>query len=444
VRNFGAHIGRAVLGDEIVGINATESWVSVDPSADYDATMASVQQTVNDYAGIDREVLTYLRERTRDALSGTGDAIVVRIYGPNLEVLRQKAEEVRQAVSGIEGVVDPKVESQIEEPNVEIEVDLAKVQPYGLKPGDVRRAAATLVNGLEVGNLFEEQKVFEVVVVGAPDLRSSVTGLRELLIDTPGGGQVRLEDVASVRILPQSNIIKREGQQRRIDVGINVQGRDLGSVAREVERRLRDVAFPLEYHPELLGEYVEREAAQGRILAFALAAVIGIFLLLQASFASWRLAILAFVTLPSALVGGLIATFLTGGVLSLGSLVGLLAVLGIAARTGIMLLSHYQHLAQAEGEAFGPELVLRGARERLAPIVMTTAATALALVPLVVAGDVPGHEIELPMAIVILGGLVTSTLLNLFAIPTLYLRFGPSPSAEAEPALWLAVGGASD
>jgi CzcA family heavy metal efflux pump len=424
VRNFGAHIGRAVMGDEIVGINSTESWVSVDPAADYDATVAAVQQAVNGYAGIDREVLTYLRERTRDALTGTSDAIVVRLYGPELPTLRQKAEDVRQALVGIEGVIDLKVEAQVEEPTVEIEVDLAKAEPYGLKPGDVRRAAATLVNGLEVGNLFEEQKVFEVVVVGTPDLRNSVTSLRELMIETAGGERVRMEDVANIRIMPQSNIIKREGQHRRIDVSLNVQGRDLGAVAREVNQRLQNVQFPLEYHPEVLGEYAERQAAQNRLLGLAVAAAIGIFLLLQAAFGSWRLATLAFLTLPSALVGGVIAAYLGGGVISLGSLVGFLAVLGIAARTGIMLISHYQHLEHEEGETFGPELVLRGARERIAPIMMTTAATALALVPLVVAGNIPGHEIEHPMAIVILGGLITSTLLNLFVVPALYLRFG--------------------
>jgi CzcA family heavy metal efflux pump len=431
VRNFGAHVGRAVTGDEVVNINATRGWVSIDPAADYDRTLAAVQDTVDGYPGIDREVLTYLRERVRDVLTGSDDAIVVRVYGPDLPVLRQKAEEVRQALTGIEGVVDLRVESQTEEPQVEIKVDLAKAEPYGLKPGDVRRAAATLVNGLEVGNLFEEQKVFDVVVMGTPELRHSLTSLRELLIDTPSGGQVRLEDVATVRIIPAENIIKREAASRRLDVGLSVRGRDLGAVARDVEQRLQVVNFPLEYHPELLGEYVERQAAEQRLQGFALAAVIGIFLLLQAAFGSWRLAILSFVTLPSALAGGVLAAYLSGGIISLGSLVGFLAVLGIAARNGIMLINHYQHLEEQEGEAFGPALVLRGARERLSPILMTTLATGLAVVPLVVAGNLPGHEIEHPMAVVILGGLVTSTLLNLFIMPALYLRFASNPEPAA-------------
>lgn len=423
VRNFGAHIGRAVTGDEIAGINSSGLWVSIDPAADYDATLAQVQATVAGYPGVSRNVLSYLDERVREALTGTGDAIVVRIFGPDLDGLRGKAAEVQQALAGIDGIVDLRTELQVDEPTVEIEPDLTKTQRYGLTPGEVRRSAATLVNGLEVGNLFEEQKVFEVVVRGTNDTRHSLTSIRELLIDTPNGGHVRLEDVADVRIVPSPNVIKREGVSRRIDVGANVQGRDIGAVTREVEARLQGIDFPLEYHPVVLGEYAERQAAQQRMLGFVIAAVIGIFLLLQAAFGSWRLATLVFLTLPTALVGGVLAAFIGDGLISLGSLIGFLAILGIAARNGILLISHYQHLEQEEGEPFGPGLVIRGTKERLVPILMTMATTGLALLPLIVAGNIPGHEIARPMAIVVLGGLVTSTLLNLFVVPALYLRF---------------------
>jgi Cu/Ag efflux pump CusA len=191
----------------------------------------------------------------------------------------------------------------------------------------------------------------------------------------------------------------------------------------EVNRRLETVAFPLGYHAEVLGEFAERQAAQNRLLIFALAAAIGTFLILLASFGNVRLAVLGFLTLPSALVGGVLAAYITGDVISLGSLVGFLTVFGIAARNKIMLINHYQHLERYEGETFGLELAVRGAVERLSPIMMTALATGLALVPLVIAGDIPGAEIEYPMAIVILGGLVTSTLLNLFVVPSLYLRF---------------------
>lgn len=424
VRNFGAHIGRALVADEVVGIYFTENWISVDPSADYGKTLSAIQETVDGYPGLVRDVQTYLKERIKEVLTGTSESIVVQIYGPELPVLREKAKEVKEALAGIEGIVDLHEEQQVEIPQIEIKVDLAKAHAYGLKPGDVRRAAGGYINGIEVGDVFAEGKVYDVNVRGTPASRNSLNSLRQLLLDTPDGGHVRLQDVADVSIRSTPNVVQRENQSRRINVEANVRGRDLGAVAREVEERVQKVSFPLGYHPQLVGEYAERQAAQGRLMGLAMAAAIAIFFLLQASFGSWRLTTLTFVTLPSALVGGVLAAYIGGGSLSLGSLVGFLTVLGIAARNGIMLISHYQHLEREEGVPFGVGLVLRGARERLAPILMTAATTVLTLLPLLIAGNRPGQEIEYPMAIVIMGGFITSTLLNLFVVPTLYLRFG--------------------
>jgi Cu/Ag efflux pump CusA len=193
-----------------------------------------------------------------------------------------------------------------------------------------------------------------------------------------------------------------------------------------INQRLHGITFPLEYRAAVLGVYQEQQAAQRELLLLGIVAAIGVFLLLQAAFGSWRLAALAFFALPSALVGGVLAAFVTGGVISLASFMGFFTVFGVAARNGIMLIARFQHLERHEGETFGPRLVLRGARDRLAPILMTALAAGLALMPLALAGDIPGHEIEHPMAVVILGGLVTSTVLNLFIVPSLYLRFGKS------------------
>ena len=430
VRNVGAHVGRAMTGDQIVDVNSSQLWVSIDSRADYDTTVAAIQTTVDGYPGLDGEIKPYLRERIREVLTGAGEPVVVRIYGAQRDVLRTKAEEVRQALSGIPGLVDLHVEGQTEEPHVQVTVDLAAAERHGIKPGDVRRAAATVFAGIGVGSLFEEQKVFDVVVWGAPETRDSVTDLRELLVEKPGGGYVRLDEVADVRITPIPTTIDHEQVSPRIDVVANVRGRDLGAVMGDVERQLQTVQFPLEYHPSILGEYAERQAAQTRMLTLAVAAAIAIFLLLQAAFRSWRLATLAFLTLPSALVGGVLAAFFTGGVLSLGALVGFFTVFGIAARNVVMMITHFQRLERYEGETFGPALVIRGARERLAPILITAATTAAALLPLVVAGDIAGLEIVRPMAVVILGGLVTSTLLNLFVVPALYLAFGSSPEPD--------------
>ena len=426
VRNFGAHIGQALIMDEVVGVNFGENWISVDPKVDYDKTVASIQSTVDGYPGLFRDVLTYLKERIREVLTGSSQAIVVRIYGHDLEVLHDKATEIKDSMKGIEGIIDLHVEHHEEIPQIEVKVDLAKAQRYGLKPGDVRRAAATMVAGEEAGDILLGNRTYDVQVWSIPAARNSLTDIRELQIDTEDGGHVQLQDVADVRIVPTPNVITHENLKRRLDVRANVRGRDLGSVVADVEARLEKIQFPNEYYPELVGEYKERRAVQNRLLAFSIVAAIGTFLLLVTSFGSWRLAILSFLTLPSALVGGVLGAYLGGGIISLGSLVGFLTVFGIAARNGIMLINHCQHLERHEGETFGPAMILRGARERLSPILMTALATGLAIVPLVIAGNLPGHEIEHPLAVVVLGGLVTSTLLNLFIVPSLYLRFGSS------------------
>ena len=428
VRNFGSHIGQALLADEVVGVNAGENWVSVDPKADYDKTLAAIQRVVSGYPGLYTDVQTYLNERIKEVLTGTSEALVVRIYGQDLAVLRDKAAEVEKVMSGVPGVVEAHADFEVEVPQVDVEVNLAAARRYGIKPGDARRAAATLVSGEEVADVFRGGKTYDVQIWSTPRTRRSLTSIEDLPIDTPGGRQVRLGDVATVRVKPAPNLIERDNNSRRIDVGANVRGRDLGSVARDVSTRLRQVSFPRGYDTKLLGEYQERQAAQRNLLLYAVAALIGILLLLRMAFGSWRLSTLTLLTLPMALVGGVLAAYIGGGVLSLGSLVGFFTVMGIAARNGILLINHYQHLEQHEGESFGPGLVLRGARERLSPILMTALATGLAVVPLVVAGQIPGHEIEHPLAVVILGGLFTSTLLNLFVVPSLYLRFGRRPS----------------
>ena len=425
VLNVGAHVGRAVFGDQVVGINSAELWVSIDPQADYDATVAAVQETVDGYTGLVLEVRTYLQQTLGQPQTSARDDVTVRVFGEDHRVLRSEAEAVRQVLAGIDGVVDSQVVLPIEEPTVEIEVDLPAAQRYGVKPGDVRRAAATLLSGLQVGSLFEEQKVFDVVVWSTPETRDSLTDIRELLIETPGGSHVRLEEIADVRIVASPTVIRRAGVSSYLDVGFNVRGRDVGGVVREAELMLQNFTFPLEYHAELLREYTARQTIQQRILTSVAIAVIGIFLLLQASFGSWRLASATSLTLPAALVGGVLATFLSGGSPPLASLFGLLTVLGIGVRNSVLLIRHCQSLQQ-EGEAFGPALALRGARDRLAPMVMTALTTGLALVPFVLFGGIPGHEIARPTAIIILGGLVTSTLLSLFALPALYLRFGAS------------------
>jgi CzcA family heavy metal efflux pump len=441
VRNVGSHVGRAETGDQTVGINSAEIWVNLDRAADYDATLAAVQKVIDGYPGLQREVGNYEPKRLGEALATANDELVVRLYGHDLAVLKESAQSMSKTISEVTGVVNAQPELPAEEAQVEIEVNLVAAEQYGLKPGDVRRSVATLLSGLRVGSLYEEQKVFEVVVWGVPEIRNSLNDIGNLLIDTPSGEYVRLGDVADVRVVPTPIIVRRDSVSRFMDITVSVSGRSLTAVAADIKSRLAEVEVPFEYHAELLGGYAEQQAAQQRMLILAVAAVIGFIVLLQASFKSWRLSFAALLTLPMALAGGVLATVvLGGGILSIGSLFGFFTVLGLAIRNGIVMTNHFDRLERVEGTTFGPELVLRGASERLAPILMTVLTTALAMLPVVILGDIPGLEIIRPMAIVVLGGLVTTTLLDLFVLPALYLLYGASREQELDLLPVTAVG----
>ena len=428
VRSAGAHIGQAFLGEEVAGVNLGEIWISLSPGADYTATLDRIQSVTNGYPGLFREVQTYLDERIQEVLTGGKEPIIVRTYGDDLPALRAKSDQILALVKSVRGVSGAHRDISSDVPQVSVKVNLARAEQYDLKPGDVRRDAATLVAGEEVGDIFRAGKAYDTVVWSPESVRHSFTDLENLPIDTPSGRPIRLGTVASVSLQPNPNAIERQGDSRYLDVGAAVSGRDLGAVVNDIRQRLAGVHLARGYHTELLGEYQERQAAQSRLLQSSIIAGVLILLLLQASFRRWRLAALTFLTLPMALVGGILAAWIGGGIVSLGALVGFFTVFGIAARNGILLVNHWQHLEDDEGMAFGPALVLRGARERLSPILMTSLATGLALVPLIVLGERPGHEIEHPLAVVVVGGLVTLTLLNLFVLPSLYLRFGRSRS----------------
>jgi CzcA family heavy metal efflux pump len=436
VRDVGAHIGRAITSDQVVNVNSAELWVSIAPNADYDRTVAAIRQVVGGYPGLTHNLVTYPEEQIRQVQIGANDPLVVRVFGEDLQVLRSKADEVQRAIAGIEGVVSPHVDVQAQEPTVEIEVDLAAARKLGIKPGDVRRAAAVQLSGVTVGNIFEEQKVFDVTVWSTPPTRHSLSNIADLLIDTPDGGKARLGDVAVVRVVPTPNVIKHDDVSRYIDVTAGVHGRSLGAVTNDVQQRLRSIQFPLEHHAAVLGRYAEQRQNRQRVLSVAVAAAIGILLLLQAAFGSWRLALLVFLSLPLALVGGTLSAFLFNGgeVTSLGSFAGLFTVLGIAARNGVLLVTHYQRLEQEEGEESRVRLVLRGAQERLTPIALSALTVGLPLLPLVLLGSLPGLEVVRPLALVILGGLVTSTLVGLLIVPFLYLRFAPRSQPDTSGA----------
>jgi CzcA family heavy metal efflux pump len=450
VKNVGAHVGRAIGADQIVDVNSSEVWASIDSDADYDKTLASIEDAVEGVQGARTDVVTYSRQKIQDVgalengenlvtgdgldlLTGSDRPLAVRLYGQDQAVLRREAAKIEQVVSQVDGVSDPQIELPASQPTLEIEVDLERARAKGIKPGDVRRAEATLLQGIEVGSVFEDQKVFEVIVKGTPETRSSVASVRNLLIDRPDGGHVRLADVADVRVARTPAVIKRDAVSRYIDVKADVSGRSVDDVQGDIEDRLANVSLPLEYHAEVLQSTSANEINSSEMVAFGLAAAIAMFLLLQAAFRSWRLAALVTLSVPLALVGGVLGALVDGAELSLGSAIGFIALFGLAVRSSIMLVRHFEHLEREEGETFGPDLVRRGARERLGPILASTTGLALVALVFVVLGSRPGLEVVHPMAVVILGGLATTTLLNLFVLPALYLRFAGDRRSTLSP-----------
>jgi Cu/Ag efflux pump CusA len=430
VRDVGAHVGRAVRGDLVGGANQGEIWVSIDPEADYDGTLAAIEEAVRGYPGLERKVVTYSQSRISDVLATEQTPIRVRLYGQDLEVLKEKGAEVRQLLADVDGTKDVRVQQIVTEPTIEIEVDLAKAQAAGIKPGDVRRAATTLVSGIQVGALFEAQKIFEVQVWGVPEVRENATDIGGLLLDLPGGGHVTLGEVADVRIGSSPSSIDHDATSRSLDVTAAVGGRSRDDVVGDVRAQLAQVSFPLEYHAEVLGDYSDRTGAERKVAVFALGAALGVFLLLQAAVNSWRLALVAFAALVAAVSGGFIAAWLDGGHLTLATVAGTLAVLAVGARQILMLIGRYQHLEHVVGQTHGPALVEGASVDRLGPVVTSVGVTTLALAPVVVLGSIAGQEIVEPMAVVIVGGLITTAIVTLLVLPAFYLRFPPRAPVE--------------
>jgi Cu/Ag efflux pump CusA len=445
VSSVGAHVGRAVTGDRVVDVNSSDIWVTIKPDADYDDTLAAIRNAAAAVPDATPEVMSYTTQKMRDVgalisgdntvqgshlnvLTGLDQPIAVRLYGQDSEVLAQQAARVQQLLTGVKGIVDPRVITSDTAPTLEIEVDLAKARAAGITPGDVRRAEAVLLQGIQVGSVFEDQKVFDVIVQGAPATRSSVAQVRNLLIDLPNGGHIRLGQVADVRVVQRPAVIQRDAVSRRMDVVAQVKDRSVDAVAADIKQQISLLNFPLEYHAEVLQQTAADEMGAGRAIGVAVAAVLAAFLLFQAAFRSWRLALVQTIALPLALVGGLVGSLFTGRELSIGSLLGLLAVLGLAARTGVTMITELQ-AAEVPGSDRA-STVPAVARDRLAPVLISLLALAALVLPFVVLGPRPGLEIVHPLAVVLLGGLVTIALVTLFALPAIYRHVAPDTPPE--------------
>lgn len=449
VIDVGAHIGRAVTGDRVTNVNSSDVWVSIDADADYDATRDAIDDVVRELPVVRRDVVTYSTQELRDVgaltrgdaraageglalLTGAGRPVVVRLFGQDPRVLHDEALKVKAVMAQVDGVVDPQLEPEVTQPTVEIEVDLERALQLGITPGDVRRAEATLLQGIQVGSVFQQQKVFDVIVQGAPSTRGSVDAVRALLIDRPGGGHVRLDQVADVRVVDAVPVIKRDAVSRRLDVEAGVNGRSVSDVAADIEGRLRAVDFPLEYHAEVLRGGSGSEVGTARVLGAAGACLLAAYLLMQAAFRSWRRATLAALTVPLALVGGLVVALIDDRSLTLGAMTGLLAAFALATRMVLVMVDRLQS-ADADDQS-GPreERVRSAAEERLQPVLATTVGVGLLAVPFAVLGARPGLEVLHPMALVLLGSLLTSALVTLGVVPAAYLLTSPAERRPGE------------
>jgi Cu/Ag efflux pump CusA len=441
VSDVGAHVGRAVSSDQIVNVNSAEMWVTLGPGADYGRTSAAIAAVLRGYPGVRSSLGSYPSDRVAEVASGQGEDLIVRVYGADLATLQRKAGQIRAMLSGLAGVEQPVVKPIPRQPTADIRVNLAAAQRYGLRPGDVRREATTLTSGLIVGNLYEQSKIFDVVVWGSRRGRSDLTGLGNLRIDTPSGRQVALADVADISVRAEPAAIIHDDVLRDVEVTAHVTG-DPGSVVTSVRSRLAALPMPYEYHAEVMGDATVKRADLTRTLAYGAVALAGVFLLLQAAVASWRRAGLLLLSLPLSVVGGVLTAPLAGGTWSTASLAGLFAVFALAVRSAVLLGRGVDDAQHASGAVTGGRApVLTAARERMVPLLQTAGATAAVLLPAAVAGSRAGLEFLHPLAVTTLGGLVSLLLVQGYVLPALLASTaGRTPAREGRPAAQSAPG----
>jgi CzcA family heavy metal efflux pump len=435
VKSTARRTGRAELDEHAQGVEAAEIDVGLKmQKRSKEEFLQELRRALTAVPGMNITIGQPISHRIDHMLSGTRANIAVKIFGDDLRRLRTVAQQVRGSMAKIPGVVDLSIEQQTDIPILRVQFDRERIARLGLKIEEVAEAVETAFLGKAVSRVLEGQRSFDLVVRAEEANRQNLEAIRATLIDTPLGGKVPLALLAEVKKDLGPNTISREDVQRKIVVSSNIAGRDLQSVVRDIQQNVtKNVPLPKGYYVEYGGQFESAEEASQTIGLLSVLVIGGIILLLTAALRSLRDALIILVNLPLALIGGIFGIFLSGGVLSVASLIGLITLFGIAARNGIMMVSHIRYLMEEEGESF-EGAVERGALERLSPILMTALCAGLALLPLVLRGGEPGSEILTPMAIVILAGLFSSTALNMIVVPALYLRFG-RPVAEKGVAL---------
>jgi len=426
VASTGRRTGRAELDEHAEGVHYTEIDVDLKPSErSRKEILAEIREKLSLIPGISVNVGQPISHRLDHLQSGVRAQIAIKLFGDDLSVLRAKAEEIRDVIASVEGATDVQVEKQVLIPQIRFRIDHQLAAKYGLQTAKIAETLETALNGRKISEIIEGAKRYDVVIRLEDSYRQSLDALRYITIDTPQGTQIPISAVAKIESLQGPNQILRENAKRRIVISANTSGRDLGSVVKDIKERVASqVDLPEGYFIEYSGQFEAQQQATKTLLILSMFSVLVIFMLLVRSLGDWRAALQVMINIPLALIGAIWALHLSGGVFSVATLVGFISLTGITCRNGIMMISHYLHLMREEGESFGEKMIIRGSLERLVPVMMTALTAALSLIPFVIAADKPGKEILHPLAVVVLGGIFTSTLLDQIVTPAVFYKFG--------------------
>ena len=439
----GQRAGRAQGSDDYGSSNFSEFDIRLKPGMkDRLAVKDHLREDLAKVPGLVVNVGSYISHRVDHVLSGVNAAIAIKVFGPDLEVLHRSAADIEKIVAKVPGAVDVQVEPIIPIPQVAVQMNRDKAARYGLNIEKLATTIESAFNGLVVSQVVEEQRTFDLVVRFKPEYKASVDAISTTLIDTPSGARVPLSSVADISVGTSPNTLRHEGGSRYVVIQANVSGADLGSIIDRIRKQLsKSIQLPAGYYIVYGGQFEAQEKASQQLMLLTGLSILGIFLLLIAAFKSSRAALLVLMNLPLSLIGGMWAIVLSGGVMSIGSLLGFITLFGISTRNGIMLVTHFKHLL-AEGNTF-EQSIHQGALDRLSPVLMTALTASLGLLPIAILGGT-GRELEQPLAVVILGGMVTSTVLTLIVIPALFKSFGISALGKVSSETFLSSSGPPD
>lgn len=421
IKTVARKTGRAELDEHALGVNVSEIEAPFElKDRSHTEVLKDIRERLSVIAGANIEIGQPISHRIDAMLSGTRAGIAIKLFGDNLNTLFRTANDIKENLEGIEGIADLNVEQQIERPEIKITPKPVMLARLGIPEPDFNEFISVMLGGETVGQVYEGNSNFNLVVRGSGNARNSMEALKSLTIYSPVAGDVPLTDVAEITSSSGPNSVNRENVKRKIVISANASGRDLGSVMDDIKDRIeKQVKLPEGYHVEYGGQFESQQSASRTLLITSILSILVIFLLLYMEFRSAKESVTILLNLPFALIGGVIVLRLTSGEVSIPAIIGFISLFGIATRNGMLLITRF-NILRSQGLSLN-ESVIRGSVDRMNPILMTAMTSALALIPLALRGDLPGNEIQSPMAIVILGGLITSTLLNFYIIPIVYL-----------------------